>query len=116
MPVQIYRLEITGKVQGVFYRQSTWQKAQQLGVYGYARNCADGSVEVLVIAPEETARQLVEFCRSGPPHARVDNLDLTGVPLEQLGALLARCPDAAAVYDLQNPAAGSFIILRDSAD
>ncbi len=70
---------ITGHVQGVFFRDSTRQVAQSLKITGYARNVADGSVEVLACGAAEAVERLAEWLQSGPPGARVDNIEATGV-------------------------------------
>ena len=71
---------ITGRVQGVFFRDSTRQVAQRLKVTGYARNVADGSVEVLACGSAEALQRLADWLQSGPPRARVDNVE--SVPVE----------------------------------
>lgn len=69
-------LWITGRVQGVFFRQSTWQKAQAIGgLRGWVRNLNDGRVEVLVQGDPEAVESLVAFCHHGPGSARVDGVE-----------------------------------------
>lgn len=70
-------LRIEGRVQGVFYRHSTKTEARALGLLGWVRNMDDGSVELEVEGPRETVEKLIEWCRKGPPNARVDNVDVT---------------------------------------
>jgi acylphosphatase len=65
------RLVIEGRVQGVWFRESTRQEAERLGVRGWVRNRREGTVEVLVEGPEENVRKLVGWCHHGPPSARV---------------------------------------------
>lgn len=69
------RLLIEGRVQGVWFRDSTRHEAVRLGLTGWARNTRDGRVEVLAEGPEESVRDLVEWCHEGPPLARVDRVD-----------------------------------------
>lgn len=64
-------LRITGRVQGVWYRGWTVQRATALGLDGWVRNRADGSVEALVAGPAPAVRDLIAACRDGPPNARV---------------------------------------------
>jgi acylphosphatase len=73
------RLQISGKVQGVWYRASTQQKAQELGLTGWVRNEPDGSV---LAEAEGTANQLADFaawCHQGPTHARVSGVAKTDI-------------------------------------
>jgi acylphosphatase len=65
------RLRITGRVQGVWYRGATEAEARRLGVDGWVRNLPDGSVEALLEGEPGAVRVLVDWCRSGPPGARV---------------------------------------------
>jgi acylphosphatase len=65
------RLRIIGRVQGVWYRGATEAEARRLGVDGWVRNCPDGSVEALVEGEPEAVRALADWCRTGPPGARV---------------------------------------------
>jgi len=68
------RLLVSGQVQGVFYRQATADEARRLGVRGFARNLADGRVEVEAEGERAAVEALVRFCRRGPPAARVDDV------------------------------------------
>ena len=65
------RLFIDGRVQGVWFRDSTRKEALGLGVRGWVKNRMDGGVEVLAEGPEEQVEQLVSWCHHGPSHARV---------------------------------------------
>jgi acylphosphatase len=76
------RIVVTGRVQGVFFRDATRRRAGELGVTGSARNRADGSVEVVAEGDAEAVDALVAFCREGPPAARVDSVDVTEIPPE----------------------------------
>ena len=66
------RFLVAGKVQGVFFRASTRNEAHRLGLRGYARNLADGRVEVLVAGAEDGIQALAQWLQHGPPQARVD--------------------------------------------
>lgn len=64
-------LDISGTVQGVFFRQSTRQKAMQLGIRGWVRNCDDGTVEVEAEGEDETLEEFIHWCNRGPSGAKV---------------------------------------------
>ena len=68
------RLIIEGRVQGVWFRDSTRQVANSLGVTGWVRNLPEGSVEVVAEGPEPEVKKLVQWCHHGPTHARVTNV------------------------------------------
>jgi acylphosphatase len=67
-------VRVTGRVQGVFFRGWTAERARALGVMGWVRNCPDGSVEAHVEGEEEAVGKLIEHMRSGPPGASVTDL------------------------------------------
>jgi acylphosphatase len=75
------RFVVSGIVQGVFFRASTQAHARELGLSGYAKNLADGRVEVVASGNDEALARLAEWLRHGPPSARVDALERE--PLEQ---------------------------------
>ncbi len=64
-------LIIEGRVQGVFYRDSTRREAIELGLCGWVKNRFDGSVEVVAEGPKEKVETLIAWCHHGPPIARV---------------------------------------------
>jgi acylphosphatase len=68
------KLAVTGRVQGVFYRQSTRDMAHSLGLAGWVRNQDDGSVAIEVIGPKPAIERMIAWAQKGPPHARVDNV------------------------------------------
>ena len=70
------RLRVTGRVQGVWYRESCREVADRLGVGGSVRNRADGSVEVIAEGPPQEVEALVAWCRSGPPAAEVTGVEV----------------------------------------
>jgi acylphosphatase len=65
---------VFGKVQGVFFRNSTRAEARKLSIRGIARNLADGSVEVLAHGERDALEQLRAWLHQGPRHARVDEV------------------------------------------
>lgn len=78
------RCFVSGRVQGVFYRASTRQRALELGCAGYARNLADGRVEVLVVAEPAAAQALIDWLWTGPPAAQVTDVQVAEVDLATL--------------------------------
>lgn len=68
------RIFVSGRVQGVSYRDWTVRTAQRLGLVGWVRNLTDGRVEILAEGEEDAIGKLVDACREGPPLARVDNV------------------------------------------
>jgi len=68
------RLTITGKVQGVFYRATAKDVADLTGVKGWIRNLPDNNVEITATAAEETLQKFINWCKQGPPKAKVANV------------------------------------------
>ena len=67
---------ISGMVQGVFFRSETRDETKKLRVKGWVRNLPDGRVEAVFEGEEENVKKLIEFCRRGPPGARVTDVDI----------------------------------------
>jgi acylphosphatase len=72
--MEIRHLVITGRVQGVAYRASMAREAQMLGVTGWVRNRADGSVEAMVAGSAEQIAAIMNWARRGPPAAQVEHV------------------------------------------
>lgn len=70
-----YQIRIYGKVQGVWYRASTQRKAKELGLSGFVRNEADGSVYAEAEGTAAELKALVEWCQEGPPFAKVARVE-----------------------------------------
>ena len=67
---------IDGRVQGVFFRDSTRREAERRGLTGWVRNCPDGRVEAVLEGEQEQVARLVEWCGHGPPGAQVRRLEV----------------------------------------
>ena len=78
------RFIVNGRVQGVFYRASTREQAQALGVCGYAKNRRDGSVEVLASGSAQALDALERWLREGPPMAAVETVSREDLPDREL--------------------------------
>jgi acylphosphatase len=70
------RLVIEGKVQGVWFRDSTRRKANELGVCGWVKNRYDGAVEVLAEGNSDAVDELIDWCHKGPLRAVVRHVDV----------------------------------------
>lgn len=71
------RVTVSGRVQGVYFRAATREVATDLGLSGWVRNLPEGRVEAVLQGPAAAVDKAVEFCRSGPPTASVEDLELT---------------------------------------
>jgi len=72
-------LWVSGRVQGVFFRATTRDEARSRGLTGWVRNAPDGRVEAEVQGAPEDVAQLIDECRSGPPAAQVDEVDVEDI-------------------------------------
>jgi acylphosphatase len=79
MNIRVHVL-ISGKVQGVFFRSNTMDKAKALGLTGWVRNLADGRVEAVVEGKKENVEKMVQWFRKGPEYARVDGVEFVPEP------------------------------------
>jgi len=70
---------VAGRVQGVFYRSTAARRAQELSVRGYARNLADGPVEVLACGEEDAVRTFVSWLWTGSTACKVTSVDVMDV-------------------------------------
>ena len=66
---------VSGQVQGVFFRDSAREKAEHLGLTGWVKNLPDGRVEALFEGPSEKVREVIKWCKQGPPHAAVEDVE-----------------------------------------
>jgi acylphosphatase len=68
---------ISGRVQGVWFRASTKQKAEQLNLKGWVRNTIDGNVEAVFEGDEKQVKEMLDWCHHGPTFAKVENVKIT---------------------------------------
>lgn len=69
-------VRVSGRVQGVWFRQSTKNTAEQYGIFGWCRNNPDGSVEAVFEGEETAVKTTVSWCKNGSDLARVDDLQV----------------------------------------
>lgn len=79
--LQTISVTVKGKVQGVYYRQTTQEKATALGITGTVRNLPDRNVKIIATGTKEKLDVLVAWCRQGPSRAEVSSVELTDEPL-----------------------------------
>lgn len=73
MKIRIHAF-VSGKVQGVFFRASTREEAERLGLRGWVKNLPDGRVELVAEGEDESIRKLIGFLHKGPPRAGVEKV------------------------------------------
>ena len=73
---------VGGRVQGVFYRATTAQRARELGIRGYAKNLPDGRVEVLAVGDPETVQAFIEWLWTGSSASKVTSVDAVDIALQ----------------------------------
>ncbi len=66
---------ISGNVQGVFFRDSARQKAEELNLNGWVKNTPDGRVEALFEGPADAIREIIDWCKEGPSQATVEDVE-----------------------------------------
>ena len=86
------QLRIHGRVQGVYYRASMVAEATRLGLHGWVRNRADGSVEALAQGGAPAVQALVDWARRGPPQALVERVDVADAEPQTLPPFEQRAP------------------------
>jgi acylphosphatase len=84
MVVVCKQIFVSGRVQGVFYRDSTRQQAEVLKLRGGVRNLRDGRVEVKVAGDEESVTSLIKWLKTGPKLAKVSNIEVIDMPSESM--------------------------------
>lgn len=94
MKIISVRLEVSGRVQGVGYRDSMRMVAQALDVRGWVRNLADGNVEALLQGEELMVERLIAWCHNGPPGASVRFVQADLIDTSEQYIAFSRLPDA----------------------
>jgi acylphosphatase len=84
------RVILHGLVQGVWFRASVRERARAHGVAGWARNRPDGVVEVALEGQADAVESVLRYCRTGPPGARVDSVEVREEPPEGIRGFTVR--------------------------
>ena len=74
-------IHVSGRVQGVFFRASTKEKAEKFDIKGTVRNNMDGSVSIEAEGEEKNLQEFIEWCKQGPKFANVDRCEVSEKPL-----------------------------------
>ena len=90
MTVKCMAYRVSGKVQGVWYRDSTVKQAAQIGVTGWVRNMADGCVEVLACGEQSQLDALYQWLMQGPLLARVEKVEQEAVEVQKFDDFVVR--------------------------
>jgi len=80
---------IKGRVQGVYFRASAKEVADEIGITGWVKNTEDGDVEIMATGNEEQLKKLLEWCRVGPRRAVVMDVNVTHKEEEHFNSFLA---------------------------
>ncbi len=81
-----FQIQVFGKVQGVYYRQSTRDKALELGLKGTVQNLTDGSVIIHAEGNEEKLNELISWCYKGPIKAKVNEVKVTEAEIKNFSS------------------------------
>jgi acylphosphatase len=80
--LQTISITVSGRVQGVFYRQSAREKALAIGAKGKVMNLPDGNVQIIATGTKEQVEKLLEWCKQGPRKAIVTDINFQELPLQ----------------------------------
>jgi acylphosphatase len=81
---------VSGRVQGVSFRDATRSQAEQLGLSGWVRNTQDGQVEAVFEGDPDTVQQIIEWCKSGPSSADVEDVSVENEEPENFSGFKVR--------------------------
>jgi acylphosphatase len=81
--MQKFKILVTGRVQGVYFRMFTQNKAKHFGIKGSVCNLPDGRVEIIAEAEQAIMEKFIKWCHKGPITARVDHVELIELPVEE---------------------------------
>ncbi|MGR9013610.1 MAG: acylphosphatase [Gammaproteobacteria bacterium] len=78
------KILVSGRVQGVYFRLFTQNKAKHFSIKGSAKNLSDGRVEIIAEAEDIVIEKFIKWCRKGPITARVDHIEVSELPHDEL--------------------------------
>jgi DNA ligase D-like protein (predicted 3'-phosphoesterase) len=107
---------VRGKVQGVFFREATVNRAAETGVRGWVRNAEDGTVAVHAEGPEGAVDELLEFLEAGPPAAQVEAVEVEAAKVEGHEQFAVRGVSAGAFVVQEHQATAHHFDLRLEVD
>ena len=110
------RAAVSGRVQGVFFRDSTVARAHELGVLGWVRNADDGTVQVHAEGPAPAVDELVAFLKEGPPAAQVEAVEIDPAKVEGHEQFAVRGVSAGAFVIQEHWATAHHFDLRLEVD
>jgi DNA ligase D-like protein (predicted 3'-phosphoesterase) len=110
------RAVVRGRVQGVFFRDTTARRAREIGVYGWVRNADDGTVQVHAEGPEATVEALLDFLREGPPAAEVETVEVEDAKVEGHEQFAVRGVSAGVFVVQEHQATAHHFDLRLEVD
>lgn len=84
------RCVVSGKVQGVYFRQAALEQANKLKITGWVRNTSVGDVECLICGEEENVEAMCEWLWEGPPVARVQHVEIETLPWQEYTTFMIR--------------------------
>lgn len=83
-----FKIRVSGRVQGVYFRASAKEKARSLNISGYVMNEPDGSVYIEAEGGQQDIEKFLEWCRKGPPHAKVSQCEIQEGPLKNFSGFV----------------------------
>ena len=86
MILKTVSITVTGKVQGVWFRKYTMDKAQELGVKGFVKNLPDDSVYIVATGDSEQLKELENWCWQGSPKSKVSSVDVTTMEISNFSS------------------------------
>lgn len=80
-----YHLFVSGRVQGVFFRASAKEKADELDIAGWAKNLSDGRVEIVIEGDEKLVDEMLKWCYKGSSNSKIEKVEKIEEKIEGLG-------------------------------